>query len=66
MGSDGHELATRWSNVAKLRNPVFFRDCGSYKAKRNGPGGVEGLRSYAQALIPVLDMAPSGFPVTPP
>ena len=62
MGFDGQELATRWSIVAKLRNPGFSWDGGSYTANRNGSGDVEGLRSYAQALIPVLDMAPTGFP----
>ena len=62
MGFDGQELATRWSIVAKLRNTGFSWDIGSYKANGNCSGDVEGLRSYAQALIPVLDMPPSGFP----
>ena len=35
---------------------------GSYKANRNGSGDVQGLCSCAQALMPALDMAPSGFP----
>ena len=61
MCFDGQELATRWSIVARLRNPGFSWDDSTYKANRNGSGVVEGLRSYPQALIPVLDMAPSGF-----
>ena len=32
------------------------------KRNRIGSGDVQGLCSYAQALIPVLDTAPSGFP----
>ena len=38
------------------------RDIGSYKANGNGSGDVEGFRSYAQALIPVLVMPLRGFP----
>ena len=54
------ELATLWSIVAHLRNLGFSWHGGSYKANRNGSGDVEGLCSCAQALIPVLHMAPSG------
>ena len=61
VGFDDQELATRWSIVAKLRNPRFPWDGGSNKRKRNGSGDVQGLCSYAQALNPVLDMAPSCF-----
>ena len=61
MGFDGQELATRWPIVVKLRNPGFSWDIGSCKANGNGSGDVEGLRSYAQALIPVLDMPLRGF-----
>ena len=60
-GFDDQELAARWSTVAKLRNRVFSWNGDSFKANRNGFGDVEGLRSYAQALIPVLDREPSGF-----
>ena len=61
MGFDDQELAARWSMVAKFRNPGFSWDGGSYEANRNGSGDVQGLCSNAQALIPVPDMAPSGF-----
>ena len=61
MGSDGQELAARWSIVAELRTPGFSENGGSHKANRKGSGDVQGLCSYAQALIPVLDKAPSGF-----
>ena len=58
----GTETSHNGSNVAQLRDPGLSWDGGSHNANRNGSGDVQGLCSNAQALIPVLDVAPSGFP----
>ena len=58
------ELATRC--CCNFRDPGFSLDGGSFEANRNCSGDVEDLRSFAQALIPVPGMGPSGFPQSRP
>ena len=56
-------LTSKWDGLASVRNTDFAWDGSAYGALSRTMGATpEGLQSHAEALGPLTDDAPSGFP----